>query len=87
MEVLTWAVVAMAEDPLRKREQFAVSLRKQKTRDIIETKRRRMLEAKAEKQIMGLSDSQKSLDKGHPGYIGFYKFLGEGQERLSKLMS
>ena len=41
-------VKASNEDPLKKREQFAVSLRRQKTKQIISAKRRRLTEAKAE---------------------------------------
>lgn len=35
------------EDPLKKREQFAVSLRREKTKQIISAKRRRLLQAKS----------------------------------------
>lgn len=43
-----FAMIASYEDPLKKREQFAVSLRRQKTKQIISAKRRRLTEAKAE---------------------------------------
>ena len=35
--------IANGEDPLKKREQFAVSLRREKTKQIISAKRRRLL--------------------------------------------
>lgn len=35
--------IASFQDPLKKREQFAVSLRKQKTNDIINAKRRKLM--------------------------------------------
>ena len=38
---------ASGEDPLRKREQFAVTLRKQKTKNIIAHKRRRLMQGLA----------------------------------------
>ena len=40
-------MIASNDDPLKKREQFAVSLRRQKTKQIISAKRRRLTEAKA----------------------------------------
>ena len=35
----------MTEDPLKKREKFAVSLRKQKSQNLIKTKRMKMLQS------------------------------------------
>lgn len=35
-------IIAAYQDPLKKREEFAVSLRKKKTHEIINAKRRRM---------------------------------------------
>lgn len=36
-------LIATFADPLKKREEFAVHLRKQKTKDIINAKRRKLL--------------------------------------------
>lgn len=37
-------IIANYQDPLKKREEFAVSLRKQKNKEIISAKRRRLLD-------------------------------------------
>jgi Zn-dependent peptidase ImmA (M78 family) len=62
------------EDPMRKREQFAVSLRKQKTKDIIAHKRRRLLDSVAEKSEVCMMSSSINADRSLPEYSGFYKF-------------
>ena len=68
------------EDPLRKREEFAVSLRKAKTRQIIKAKRTKLLQIRqeslnAETEIQ-TSSRQTCLDKANPEYFGYY-LLGE----------
>lgn len=45
-------------DPLRKREEFAVSLRKQKTREIIKEKRRKIMESLSKQK-----DSLKQIEE------------------------
>ena len=59
---------ATAEDPMRKREQFAVSLRKQKTKDIIAHKRRRMLKTLVERSVSGTMSSPLNADISMPEY-------------------
>ena len=49
----------MAEDPLKKREQFAVSLRKEKTKQIINAKRQKLIK-RASNQFNG-----NNVDCGH----------------------
>eukprot|EP00347_Sterkiella_histriomuscorum_P007064 403350389 len=51
-------------DPLKKREQFAVSLRKQKTSEIINAKRRKIMGAQSGKDDFGSSGSY----KGNPEF-------------------
>ena len=65
---------------MRKREQFAVSLRKVKTKEIISQKRRRMLESRSE-------TTHTSLDQTNPGYCGYGKFLGDNADYLNQLMA
>lgn len=43
MALLTLTYIAAYQDPLKKREEFAVSLRKKKTNEIINAKRRRLI--------------------------------------------
>ena len=40
---LAWFVVANYQDPLKKREEFAVTLRKKKTNELINAKRRKLI--------------------------------------------
>jgi hypothetical protein len=56
-------ITAQFENPLEKREQFAVSLRKKKTQEIVKAKRRKIIEAlsKGKKQYSGFGDSGNSV--------------------------
>ena len=57
-------------DPLKKREQFAVSLRKQKTRQIVREKR-----IKREKNMANMkSQDEQNSDKASPNYDGYERF-------------
>ena len=51
-----FVVLAQFENPVEKREKFAVSLRKKKTQEIVKAKRRKIIEA---------------LSKGKSAYSGF----------------
>jgi Importin beta binding domain len=56
--------LASFEDPMKKREQFAVSLRKQKTNEIINNKRRRTNTLNS-----GAQDSEDAtFYRGHPDF-------------------
>ena len=68
---------ATQEDPLRKREQFAVSLRKKKTQSIIKNKRRRMLESRANGIAHGQSLTDCNKDKKSPEYSQYHKFADQ----------
>ena len=59
---------------MRKREQFAVSLRKQKTKHIIEHKRRRLLDSISDKAVVCIMSSPLNADRSKPEYSGYYKF-------------
>ena len=60
---LIFYITAQFENPLEKREQFAVSLRKKKTQEIVKAKRRKIIEAlsKGKKQYSGFGDSGNSV--------------------------
>jgi hypothetical protein len=60
---LIFYISAQFENPLEKREQFAVSLRKKKTQEIVKAKRRKIIEAlsKGKKQYSGFGDSGNSV--------------------------
>ena len=60
---LIFDITAQFENPLEKREQFAVSLRKKKTQEIVKAKRRKIIEAlsKGKKQYSGFGDSGNSV--------------------------
>ena len=72
---------------MRKREQFAVSLRKQKTKDIIAHKRRRLLDSVAEKSEVCMMSSSINADRSLPEYSGFYKFNKDNQAWLGQLLT
>ena len=61
---------------MRKREQFAVSLRKAKTKEIIAHKRRRLIQAALDQQHHTGIDmtGQLSADMSCTVYDGYYKF-------------
>ena len=63
--------LASYQDPLKKREEFAVSLRKKKTTEIINAKRRRLI---------GGTDSQGTESKHSTGVSQHYK----GHDRFEK---
>lgn len=61
---------AIVCDPMKKREQFAVSLRKQKTRQIVQEKR-----IKREKNMANMkSQEEQNSQKANPNYDGYERF-------------
>ena len=56
---------------MRKREQFAVTLRKQKTKNIIAHKRRRLMQGLANQTSLIQADDQSNEDVGRPEYSGY----------------
>ena len=70
--------LAIVCDPMKKREQFAVSLRKQKTRQIVQEKR-----IKREKNMANMkSQEEQNSQKANPNYDGYERFrLDPGQYR------
>ena len=72
---------------MRKREEFAVSLRKQKTKAIIATRRRRMIESISEQSTSVIvGQGQVSADITRPAYHGYYKFSRENSAVLTQLL-
>lgn len=77
-----------------KREQFAVSLRKQKTKNLIAQKRKRMMKcigatAAAAASVAGLQmdESVANDDIRRPEYVGYSKFKAEGQQLFNQLLA
>ena len=59
-------------DPLKKREQFAVSLRKEKTKEIIREKRRKIMESLQKQQAF--LQAEPNVDQMDPTYNGWFNF-------------
>ena len=82
------------EDPLKKREQFAVSLRKQKSKAVVKQKRMKLLSTlemqRMQEQNGGSrvpsSSMQVCLDRSNAEYFGYYKF-DEDPELFKKLVN
>ena len=72
-------LAASNDDPLKKREQFAVTLRKQKTREIVAKKRQRLMKNMADRTTNMQMNSAVNADIGQPEYEGYYKFNLENQ--------
>ena len=72
---------------MRKREQFAVTLRKQKTKNIIAHKRRRLMQGLANQTSLLQADDQSNQDVGRPEYSGYPKFNTENQAWLAQLVN
>jgi len=64
--------LALYEDPLKKREEFAVSLRKKKTHDLINAKRRKLMGGSAEEET-------KSSGQPNTAYKGYHIFEKDTQ--------
>ena len=73
---------------MRKREEFAVSLRKQKTKAIIATRRRRMIDSISEQSNSAIvGQGQASADITRPAYHGYYKFNRDNSAVLTQLLN
>lgn len=75
--------IASYQDPLKKREDFAVSLRKKKTLDIINAKRRRMFpSSKSHTAADSEYNVTKSNNAGPSTYQGGSRFEAGEYERM-----
>lgn len=72
-------LLATYSDPLKKREEFAVNLRKKKTTDIIQAKRRRLIGAYQEEV------SQEGVTTSYKGYAEFEKNITDYEQNLKVL--
>ena len=80
---------------MRKREQFAVSLRKQKTRQIIANKRKRIAKVveestTAEETVVGQASDAVLVVGGHdfrePSYNGYFVMMGKDRDYFNGLI-
>ena len=80
---------------MRKREQFAVSLRKQKTRQIIANKRKRIAKVveestTAEETVVGSASDAVLVVGGHdfrePSYNGYFVMMGKDRDYFNGLI-
>lgn len=73
--------LATIDDPLKKREQFAVSLRKEKSKNLVKSKRMKLMQqvvaqtpnSNSLSTFKG-SSQQECLDQANLAYYGYYKF-------------
>jgi len=71
-------LIASYQDPLKKREEFAVSLRKKKTHEIINAKRRRL--------VGSYSDDLQGPEHVQACYKGYQKFE-QNQDEYNKTLN
>ena len=74
--------LAQCEDPIHKREQFAISLRKKKANEIITAKRRKIMMSLGKGNLL---DNRSLVENGE--YLGYPPWITDKSKTQAKLLS